>query len=427
MSPRTITVTPSASRLVTSLRDIGYDAPTAVADLVDNSISARARHVEVIIRFDGARSRIIVRDDGHGMTADQLDEALRFGSRRTYNGSDLGRFGLGMKTASLSLGRRVTVASRRAVQRRRISSRVLDLDHVVGTDSWQVLDGRGSRLDALARELLAHGPGTVVIIDRLDRLLPEQRPDSGFARRRLRTVERSIRSHLATVFHRFLERPGDDRLTISVNGDKLRPWNPFAPDEPATRRLPVREFEITTGGRSHRVTFTPFVLPPRAQMSSPKEFERLSGPRKWNRQQGLYIYRADRMIQSGGWSGLRSIDEHTKLARAAIDFGTGLDQEFRINVAKMRVALPAQLRSMLQRPVNELCSTADAVYRRAGRSEPTMQAEPDEDTSTGAVDVRDVSLALTVAAAAAHKLPAFRRIMDRVRELNPTVARRLGW
>lgn len=425
MTRRAITVTPSAKRLVTSLRDIGYDAPTAVADLVDNSVSAGSRHVEVLIRFRGRHSQIVVKDDGHGMTEREMDEALRFGTRRSYDGGDLGRFGLGMKTASLSLGRRVTVVSRRAPVRRRIASRSLDLDHIATTDQWEILDAGGTRPDELGRTLLRDGPGTAVVIDRLDRVLPNRDPESGHAQRRLRTLEHSLRSHLAAVFHRFLEREGPDRLVISVNGDKLAPWNPFAPDEPCTQRLPARRFELVTNGSSHTVTFTPYILPPRSRMSSPAAFERLGGSKRWNRQQGLYVYRADRLVQSGGWCGLRAIDEHTKLARAALDFGTELDHEFRINVAKMRVALPAQLRSMLERPVNELCAAAGIEYRRA--AQPTGEEEPTHKGEPARQDLGAVALHLLRAAQVSGHLDALTAIMAELRRINPPLAAELGW
>ena len=110
-----------------------------------------------------------------------------------------------------------------------------------------------------------------------------------------------------------------------------------------------------------------FILPSRDQFSSPVQFEKLSGPLNWNRQQGVYIYRAGRLVQWGGWNGIRGIDEHTKLARAALDFDTDLDSVFNINVAKMRVTIPPQLRQMLERPINELCGQADDAYRKTSR------------------------------------------------------------
>ena len=157
-------------------------------------------------------------------------------------------------------------------------------------------------------------------------------------------------------------------MSITVNGQKLLPWDPFARSEKATQELQKQLFEIEYGESVGVVTLRRFVLPGRDQFSSLSEFERLSGPLKWNRQQGLYTYRADRLIQWGGWAGIRSIDEHTKLARASVEFNTDLDAAFNINVAKMRASIPAQLRQMIERPINEMCSLADEVYRKSSDS-----------------------------------------------------------
>ncbi|WP_225438360.1 ATP-binding protein [Candidatus Frankia nodulisporulans] len=322
-SGRTYEVTPSAARLTRSLRDVGYDFPSAIADLVDNSISADAGHIQVIIEFDGTDSRVLIADDGVGMSENALVEALRFGSRRSYQDSDLGRYGLGLKTASLSQGRSVTVVTRRSASADRVFVRELDLDLVEELDEWLVVAPRRSPGIDRAQELLGDAPGTVVLWRALDRVLPERRPDGGWARRRLDSYARRTAEHLAVVFHRFIEGlPDGRRVTISVNGEKVEPWNPFAPDEEHRHELPAQRFDVTSGDHSGTVRLRRFVLPARPQFSSPEEFERLSGPLNWNRQQGLYVYRADRLVQWGGWAGIRGIDEHLKLARACLDFDT---------------------------------------------------------------------------------------------------------
>src|SRR5690349_16193592 len=95
-------VSPSAARLTGSLRDIGYEFTTAVADIVDNSVAAAATRVEILIEHNGADSTVFIADDGAGMSPQILLEALRFGTRRSYGQGELGRYGLGLKTASLS-------------------------------------------------------------------------------------------------------------------------------------------------------------------------------------------------------------------------------------------------------------------------------------------------------------------------------------
>ena len=426
-------ITPSAARLTESLRDIGYDFPAAVADLVDNSIMAGATRVDIVIEFDGADSLVSVADDGRGMTANGLTEALRYGTRRTYARGDLGRYGLGLKTASLSQCRSVTVVTRYSASASRVAARTLDLDLIAEWDEWLVVDPPPDSAVRRAREQLGASPGTVVIWRKLDRVLPEKRPHGGWGRRRMDGLAIRTAEHLAIVFHRFLESAGDWNLVITVNGEKVRPWNPFGPDEPARIELPPQRFEIAVGDVTGKVTLERFILPSRDQFSSAGQFERLSGPLNWNRQQGLYIYRADRLVQWGGWNGIRGIDEHTKLARASLDFDTDLDSVFNINVAKIRVTIPPQIRQMVERPINELCSQADDIYRKTSRRD----AAGDADTGQGAPPWPGpapagrfagdgAGMALRAAAMHAGEYESFRRIVATLRQQAPEVAEALG-
>jgi hypothetical protein len=432
-----VDVTPSARRLTGSLRDIGYDFVAALADLVDNSVTANATTVDIEVSFAGERSYVLIADDGDGMTEADLNEALRFGTRRNYEIGDLGRYGLGLKTASISQCRRVTVVTRRALTYRRLAARTLDLDHIAATDRWEVIAPPGDSPVRQSLDWLHDGPGTVVFWENLDRVLPERRPEGGWARRRREQLADRSREYLGMVFHRFLEgtaaRPSP--LTITVNGEKARPWNPFAPLEDHRQELPAHSFEVAVGDVYGRVTLRRYVLPPRNLFSSLGEFDRLSGPLKWNRQQGLYIYRADRLIQHGGWCGIRAADEHTKFARAALDFQTELDGVFQINVAKMRALLPPEVRTLLERPIHELCHRADDVYRRD--TQPGGQNEAVEQTASGdsaggapgrtPALVSELGTALIAAALDAGEHDAFTRVMDRLRHLEPGLADALGW
>jgi hypothetical protein len=425
-------VSPSAARLTGSLRDIGYDFPTAVADIVDNSVAAGATRVEILIEHDGADSRVMIADDGRGMSPSALLEALRFGSRREYARGELGRYGLGLKTASLSQCRVLTVASRSSETAVRVSARSLDLDLIARWDQWIITDpGNAEPAVARARQWLAEGTGTVVIWQALDRILPEKRPEGGWARRRLETLASRTANHLGIVFHRFLEGlDGPPNLVITVNGQKVQPWDPFARDERATVELSAQRFEIESAGSVGHVTLRRFVLPARDRFSSTAEFERLSGPLNWNRQQGLYVYRADRLVQWGGWGGIRGIDEHTKLARAALEFDTDLDTAFNINVAKMRVTLPAQVRQLLEPSVNELCAHADSAYRktsgpRSARGIPeTLRMQPEARAAAQAATM--AGLALRMAAMQAGEWAAWAKIEALLHEQSPDIAGMLG-
>ncbi|RAO29990.1 hypothetical protein PSN13_05189 [Micromonospora saelicesensis] len=425
-------VPPSAARLTGSLRDIGYEFPTAVADIVDNSIAAGATHVDISIEFDGADSRVFITDDGSGMTPNALLEALRLGSRRGYADGDLGRYGLGLKTASLSQCRSLTVITRSTPNIFRTSARSLDLDIVEEWDEWVIVDPGADPDVSRARNWLAEGTGTVVLWRSLDRVLPERRPEGGWAKRRIETLANRTAEHLGMVFHRFIEgAAGGRQVVISVNGQKVRAWNPFAPDEAVRQELPAQRFEVTLGNAGGHVTLRRYILPSRDGFSSPAEFERHSGPLNWNRQQGLYVYRSDRLVQWGGWGGIRGIDEHTKLARASVDFGTGLDSAFNINVAKMRVAIPAQLRQMLEAPINELCIYANDAYRKTPRTTATRRPVPaglgtPPEVRAATHAAATAGLALRAAAMQAGEWAAWQRITTVLREQSPDVLNTLG-
>ncbi len=357
---------PSARRLMTSMRDMGYDFATAVADVVDNSIEARATHVAINVRFDGDDSWVSIIDNGTGMKPAQIREALRYGSEREYDGQEsLGKFGLGLKTASLSQCRRVTVASRSSRERAEIYAYSWDLEHVHETDKWEILEVGRNEQPELLRDSLADHTGTVVLWQRLDRMLGFKHPYGEMAKKRLSAMCRELEEHLAMVFHRFLAGEAAVRkVRITVNGNPVKPWDPFARGERATKPLQTVTLAYDHDGTSGEILIEPFVLPHQDQFSSPQAHAAAAGPLKWNRQQGFYIYRANRMIQSGGWSNLRTIDEHIKLARVAVSFKPRLDEAFKINVAKMRVQLPQQLREEFEKAIAPVIKIAQTAYRR---------------------------------------------------------------
>ncbi|MET8310919.1 ATP-binding protein [Micromonospora sp. NPDC005173] len=359
-------VIPSAARLTNSLRDLGYDFVNAVADLVDNSISANAGRVDITIAFDGPESWVRIADDGDGMAGANISEAMRLGAARDYGSADLGKFGLGLKTASLSQCRQISVASRTNKERRQIEVRQLDLDHVIDTDRWEILHLPAAERPNELVVPLHTSTGTVVIWKDLDRVLNFNDPWGGWAKRHLLQLAHRLELHLGMVFGRFIsgEAKRRKKLIITLNGNHVEAWDPFVRHEGAVEYLPVKDLKVGDG----LVRYQPFVLPPQREFSSDAAWQHTSGPKQWNRQQGFYIYRADRMIQSGGWSGMRTLDEHTKLARAAIEFWPDLDDAFEINISKMRVRLPEQLREQLVLPVRFLASRANEKYRVGGRA-----------------------------------------------------------
>jgi Histidine kinase-, DNA gyrase B-, and HSP90-like ATPase len=360
-------VIPSAKRLIRSLRNMGYDFAAAVADLIDNSIEARATIVWVDVDWNkgGESAYLSIVDNGLGMSPQNLREALRFGSERDYEDEDLGRFGLGLKTASLSQCLKFTVASRLNPSRSDIVAYCWDVEHVDATNRWEILRVPVITLHEHIRQHLRQTTGTALIWERLDRILGYKRPDGEVARKQLHAMGRELEEHLAMVFHRFLSGEiRGRRLAIYVNGRKIQPWDPFARAEPNTKKLHAASFRVEGLHGRADIVVEPFVLPAQSQFSTSEAWNRASGPQKWNKQQGFYIYRAGRMIQSGGWNGIRALDEHRKLSRVAISFSPKLDEEFKINVPKMRVSLPSSVREEIAQFVAPAVQMAEDEYRQ---------------------------------------------------------------
>jgi hypothetical protein len=381
---------PAARRLITSLRDMGYEFSTAVADLVDNSIEAGATLVAVDVEFEGIDSWVRVSDNGSGMTAAALREGLRYGSMREYSSDALGKFGLGLKVASLSQCQRLSVASCARGERSKIAAYCWDLGHIERTNRWELIE-----LDDAAEHSKLFAPlqtstGTVVLWQRLDRLLGYQDPSGESARRRMAHMSRDVAGHLSMVFHRFLsgEVPGR-RLRISVNGNDLSPWDPFARGEAGTAELERVAISVSHMGRRGELTLEPFVLPHQSDFSTSDSFRMASGPSNWNQQQGFYVYRSHRLLQSGGWCRIRTTDEHTKLARIALHFSPKLDDLFRVNVSKMRVQLPAHLRERVADAITPVIKLANLKYRK------TRPRDQDECAARGPLPRKAVAHVIT--------------------------------
>lgn len=372
-----IEVLPSAARLIRSLRDVGYSFRGAVADLVDNSIAANADRVSITMSWAGADSYVRIADDGDGMESDRLTEAMRFGSERDYKIDDLGKFGLGLKTASLSQCKQFLVTSISGSADSRVNARRFDQDLIEEKNAWVIEVLPEAALPEGAIDPLGSKTGTTVIWSKLDRVLGDHFQDTTRAKERFLDHAEDLERHLGMIFHKFLEGTATSRagrkLQIDINGRPISPWNPFAPSEQETTKFGDEEFDVVGRGVSGTVRVTSWILPRKDQFSSEKEFERLSGPSKWNQQQGFYIYRSDRMIQSGGWSRLGAADEHTKQARVALEFFPELDPAFEINISKMTVALPASLREQLRPRMATLRGHAKRAYSQtSAKNEPEV-------------------------------------------------------
>ena len=358
-------VAPRADVLMESLRATGYSLPDAVCDLIDNSITAGARNIWLNFHWAGADSWATILDDGSGMSEAELVAAMRIGSRSPRESrdiSDLGRYGLGLKTASISQARSLTVATRTA-NGREMHARRWDLDHLASSGDWQLLkvpvesaaEGDFDRLTQLEH-------GTLVVWAKLDRLVGDVGTDNMRARRQFHDVLRGVEEHVAMVFHRFMTERNS--VAIHINDQPISPWDPFLADEAATQRLPSE----TLGPSDSGITITPFVLPHHSRLSGERHHA-AAGPAGWNAQQGFYVYRTRRLLLPGDWLGLGFMkEEHYKLARIQLDLSNSSDHEWEIDVRKSRARPPLSYRDDLRRIAQAVRKRAVTVYRHRGKT-----------------------------------------------------------
>jgi hypothetical protein len=354
---------PFASSMSESLRAFGYDLPSAIADLVDNSIFAEARNIWIDFNWDGEDSSICVTDDGRGITEKEMLDAMRPGSRNPLDArdpKDLGRFGLGLKTASFSQCRRLTVRSIRKGDAEPVT-RCWDLDFVRQRNKWLLLKNAREQSEPFLGRLRKMGQGTSVLWEKMDRIVTGQDVDNQVHENFFHQRIDGVKNHLAMVFHRFME--GRNRLTIFINKQQIEPWDPFLISQKATQQL--ADEAISLFQRS--INIVPYVLPHLSKLSK-KIHDEAAGIRGWNAHQGFYVYRNKRLLVPGDWLGLPfSKEEHYKLARIQLDIPNSMDQQWEIDVTKSKARPPDALRKDLKRIADLTRSRASDIYRHRGK------------------------------------------------------------
>lgn len=352
-----VEVAPIAPVLMNSLRAVGYDAPSALADLVDNSIAAKAARVSILFR-SMPEPLVAIVDDGEGMTEAELHDAMRFGSRdagEARSESDLGRFGLGLKTASLSQCRRLTVGT---LKDGRLSVASWDLDECRRRRSWWLELGAEDSLDSeVIRVLRRNGRGTAVVWTNLDRLSVS----AGDRQGGLDAIMDAAADKLALAFHRFLSGEISGDFSIDINGRPLPVLDPFLERHPRGQALHGESIPVD----GHMVEISPFVLPFPSRLKA-DELDRAGGRDRLKTAHGFYIYRGGRLVVPGGWFRIVPADELVRLARIRVDVPIELDHIWKIDIRKTMVEPPGALRPHLKRIVGAVQLRSRNVYRHRG-------------------------------------------------------------
>lgn len=357
-----IDLPPIAPTLIESTRAIGYSLEAAVADIIDNSIAAGATKVDISF-FPVGDAYIAILDNGRGMRGDELTTAMQYGSQSPQNRrsqSDLGRFGLGLKTASLSQCRMLTVASK---AQGRIEVRRWDIDYVQKTGAWSLIlltDSNEISDIPNIQDLEELQSGTLVVWQKLDRM---KAGIIDFEQSMGREIDR-VRDHLSLVYHRYLSgEKGIQKLNITINNTEIEPADPFLirkSEQPMQEEiLKVRDSEITV---------QPYILPHASKLTA-DELKKVGGEDGLRKQQGFYVYRNKRLLVWGTWFRMMRKGELTKLARIRVDIPNTLDDLWTLDIKKSSAMPPEEVRQNLQSVIEKIGERSTNRYRVRGRKE----------------------------------------------------------
>jgi hypothetical protein len=372
-----IDLSPSPSSLIESLRDIGYSIETAIADVIDNSITATSSRIDVRFSWNDGTPWLAIVDDGYGMSYEELESAMRFGSMSplaTRSRDDLGRFGLGLKTASFSQCRCLTVFSKKDED---ISCCQWDLDSISNSNNNEWL------LRIVSKEEIADVPvlkcleaeylkdlkaGTIVLWNSIDRL--DAGSDSEVNESKFHEALVSVREHLELVFHRFISPdPGQSKVRFSFNNDELEAFDPFNSTKSTER--PNANFKC----EGENIHVQPYVLP-RHNKVSKSEWRKYEGQLGYLHEQGFYVYRNRRLIIKGTWFRLMPKAELTKLLRVKVDIPNSLDYLWKIDVKKSHASPPFSIRKELKNIIGQIEIDGKRVITGEGQRLRSFVKEP---------------------------------------------------
>jgi hypothetical protein len=385
---------PDPGRMIQGLRDTGYEFNTAVADIIDNSIAAEATRIDVRITMDyRGNLRLAIADNGIGMTQEALLNAMKYGSSRRATPASLGKFGLGLKTASTAFCRRLSVITRSGASKPALQA-TWDLDHVVRVGQWE-LDLPDPDEEGLAHldEIAKNHAGTVVLWDKVDRVFPREfaNPAGKPAQNLLAKTKKDLSDHIAMVYQRFLDTK-DKRapnVSISLDGDPIGPWDPYCADDSKLVAEESPDVELDTGKKA-RFSVRAFVLPRREEFSSDDVARRA---RITNDRQGVYIYRENRLIHDASWLGMFAKEPHFSLIRVEFSFDHRLDDAFHVDIKKSRILLNDDLFNWLRDQfLPAPRRAAEQRYRKGQKRKITEATKNAHDSSNANIAAKEEDL-----------------------------------
>jgi len=390
---------PSAKRVIEGLRDTGYVLDTAISDIIDNSITAGAKNIDITIGLDpnslnSTDPYVYIADDGFGMNHDELVVAMKYGSTATKSNDKLGKFGLGLKTASTAFCRDLSVISRS--QGCPVAKAEWDLDYIADKNEWLLKTPAPTEDDIEILDATAHGhPGTLVRWGKVDRLLSHTYEKPAFAQKALNTMIENLSFHLSMTFQNFLDPTKTEfpNIVIRLNGKKVEAWDPFGYGIKNVERLSKQssgdkvKVQMFDGSEAF-FTIEGWVLPRKEEMT-PEEAQKVQIS---NDLQGIYVYREGRLIHYGDYLGMMSNEPHGSLLRIKLSFDKNLDELFNVDIKKSRILLNSELYDWLQRTITPWKREAENRYRKGQTETQSKKAADAHEDAGRAIDSKATSV-----------------------------------
>lgn len=358
--PNVVKNEPTANILMISMRAIGYTFESAMADILDNSISACANSIQMIFPRNDRDYYLAICDNGYGMTSDELFNAMRYGSDlkgENRLSTDLGRFGLGLKSASLSQVRKLTVVSKK---NNKISAYCWDLDYIQEINEWSIIEYIDKEIETIKNvEYLDNiESGTIVIWEKFDFI--EKRGNNVFLE--LDKKKEEIYKYVSLIFHRYIETG----IIFKINNRVIDAIDPFLREHNKTKEGRKVELIIEENKIENKISVTPYILPFQKDMTR-EDNKKVGGIENYKSKQGFYIYRGRRLIIWGTWFGQKK-EELTKNVRVKVDIPNTLDEMWGIDIKKQSAVIPLAIRKQLKKLVDEALDMSKRMYSHRGRN-----------------------------------------------------------
>lgn len=353
---------PNPKSTINSYRSFGYNISTAIADIIDNSISARANEIRLDYKWKGQDSFISISDNGIGMNKEELVLAMTPGSKdpeeeRSQN--DLGRFGMGLKSASFSQCKRLTCVTKK--EKFVTLKRCWDIDFINRENEWQLLDNISNTI--FLEKIDRQKSGTLILWEKLDRIVGNADINNETVKAAFYAEMISVKEHLSLVFHKFIETK---RIKIFFQNDEIQPYNPFLLNLNPKPEMGLPE-------KFGNVEITYFILPHMSEIGK-NDYENSGGSLGWFQSQGFYIYRGDRLLVAGDWLGLEKKRDYSKLARISVSFSNANDFNWQLDIKKSIATPPIEIRKELARIAKIAVMKSARIYNWRGQNSVTFSS-----------------------------------------------------